>query len=81
MRATGQAEGPSAFRRFSGFAGGPYCAYCGNHIRERDRNETPPTVAVRESKVIGEYKDPRSNLGHAPVRSNGMEATTDPRWR
>src|SRR5271157_735073 len=33
-----------------------------NHIRERDRNESPPTVAVRELRVTSVQKDPRSNM-------------------
>ena len=41
-----------------------------NHIRERDRNESPPTVAVHGSRVTSVQKDPRPNMGHAIVRSN-----------
>ena len=49
----------------------------GNCVRERDRNESPPTVAVHES-MTGVQKDPGSNMGHAIVRSNWMGATTAP---
>ena len=43
-----------------------------NVIRERDRYESPPPVAVHESRVPGVQKDPRLNMGHAIVRSNWM---------
>ncbi len=52
-----------------------------NHIRERDRNESSPPVAVRESRVTRVQKDPRSNMNHAIVRSNRTGATTAPGWR
>jgi hypothetical protein len=52
-----------------------------NRIRERDRKESPPTVAVHESMMTSVQKEPRSNRGHAMVRSNGMGATTAPGWR
>ena len=38
-------------------------------------------VAVHESRVTSVQKDPRSNMGHAIVRSNWMGATTAPGWR
>jgi hypothetical protein len=47
-------------------------------VRERDRNESPPTVAGRESKETSAQQGPRSNTGHAIVRSHWMGATTAP---
>jgi hypothetical protein len=45
-------------------------------MRERDRNESPPTVAVHDSKVTTVQADSRSNTGHALVSGNWMGATT-----
>jgi hypothetical protein len=49
-----------------------------NRVRERDRNEIPPSVAGRESRETSAHQGPRSNTGHAIVRSHWMGATTAP---
>jgi hypothetical protein len=42
-----------------------------NRIRERDRNESPPTLAVHESRVTSVLKDPRSNWAMPLLEATG----------
>jgi hypothetical protein len=44
-----------------------------NRIRERDRNESSPPVAVHQSKVTSVSKNPRSSTGYVLVKGNWMQ--------